>query len=181
MISCRCRASPCHRWRSRTGPWFRDVVDETVANLRALLAVPEDHHVVFCPGGATQQFSMVPMNLLRGGDRQPDYVVTGSWGVKAATEARKEGRVRIAWSDAEHGYARVPSTHEIETALSADAVYVHITTNETIEGVQWRIRRSPPTASSSPTPRPTSCRVRSTSAGSACCTRRPRRTPAPPA
>ena len=122
---------------SHRSPWFRDVVDETVANLRALLAVPEDHHVVFCPGGATQQFSMVPMNLLRGGDRAADYVVTGSWGVKAATEARKEGRVRIAWSDAEHGYARVPSTHEIETALSADAVYVHITTNETIEGVQW--------------------------------------------
>ena len=157
---------------SHRSPWFRDV-DETVANLRALLAVPEDHHVVFCPGGATQQFSMVPMNLLRGGDRAADYVVTGSWGVKAATEARKEGRVRIAWSDAEHGYARVPSTHEIETALSADAVYVHIDQRDDRRRAVAGSAAHPDGVPSSPTPRPTSCRVRSTSAGSACCTRGP--------
>lgn len=122
---------------SHRSPWFRDVVDETVANLRALLAVPDSHHIVFCQGGATQQFSMVPMNLLRGSDRVADYVVTGSWGAKAVLEAEKEGRVRVAWSGAEQGFTRVPTAEEIAPMLSPTSAYVHVTTNETIEGVEW--------------------------------------------
>ena len=122
---------------SHRSPWFREVIDEAVTNLRGLLAVPDPYHVVFCQGGATQQFSMVPMNLLRGADTEAEYVVTGSWGARAVHEAEKEGRVRIAWSGAAQGYTRVPASEEIARALSPAAAYVHVTTNETIEGVQW--------------------------------------------
>jgi len=65
---------------SHRGSWFTSVIDETVANLRDLLAIPDGYHVVFCQGGASLQFSMVPMNLLRGTGRTADYVLTGSWG-----------------------------------------------------------------------------------------------------
>jgi phosphoserine aminotransferase len=122
---------------SHRSPWFREVIDEAVANLRSLLAVPDSHHVVFCQGGATQQFSMAPMNLLRGSGTDAEYVVTGSWGARAAHEAEKEGGVRIAWSGAAQGHARVPAPGELARALSPAAAYVHVTTNETIEGVQW--------------------------------------------
>ncbi|MFN8233109.1 MAG: 3-phosphoserine/phosphohydroxythreonine transaminase [Actinomycetota bacterium] len=120
---------------SHRGRWFREVIAEAEANLRALLPVPDTHHVVFCPGGATMQFSMVAMNLLRGGDVPADYIVTGSWGGKAVTEARKEGEVRVAWDGREDGYRRVPGPDEY--APSAGARYVHFTSNETIQGVEW--------------------------------------------
>ncbi len=129
---------------SHRGPWFREVIGEAVENLRTLLAVPDPHHIVFCPGGATQQFSMVPMNLLRGSDRVAEYVVTGSWGAKAVFEAEKEGRVRVAWSDAAHDFTRVPTADEITSALSPASAYVHLTTNETIEGVEWPQPPTPP-------------------------------------
>jgi phosphoserine aminotransferase len=119
---------------SHRGPWFRDVIAEAEANLRALLAVPEAHHIVFCPGGATLQFSMVAMNLLRGGGAAP-YLVTGSWGRKAIAEARKEGEVLVAWDGGDDGYRRIPGADEY--AIAADAPYVHVTSNETIEGVEW--------------------------------------------
>lgn len=119
---------------SHRSPWFRDVLDEVDTNLRALLGVPATHHIAFCQGGATQQFSMVPMTLLRGSHRTGEYVVTGSWGAKAAREAAKEGPVREVWTGAD-AFTRVPATHEVRP--SADAAYLHVTTNETIEGVQW--------------------------------------------
>lgn len=81
------------------------------------------------------QFSMAPMNLLRWSGRPAEYVVTGSWGRKAAAEARKEGEVRVAWDGEEDGYVRVPEPGELD--LSPAAAYVHVTSNETIHGVQW--------------------------------------------
>jgi phosphoserine aminotransferase len=120
---------------SHRSRWFGDVLAETEANLRSLLAVPESHRIVFCPGGATQQFSMVPMNLLRGSGRQAAYVVTGAWGEKAFREAGKEGSALVAWSDAERGFTRVPDPDEWH--VDPGAAYLHITTNETIEGVEW--------------------------------------------
>jgi phosphoserine aminotransferase len=119
---------------SHRSAWFRDVLDEADANLRTLLEVPATHHIAFCQGGATLQFSMVPMNLLRGSHRAAEYIVTGSWSAKAAREAIKEGPVREVWSGAED-FTRVPAAHEAR--LSTDAAYLHVTTNETIEGVQW--------------------------------------------
>jgi phosphoserine aminotransferase len=122
---------------SHRGAWFTDVLAEATANLRLLLTIPEGHHVVFCQGGASQQFSMVAMNLLRGRDAAADLVVTGSWGTKAALEARKEGGVRVAWSGEAGGFVRTPGADELSGSLHEDAAYTHVTSNETIQGVEF--------------------------------------------
>jgi phosphoserine aminotransferase len=131
---------------SHRSPWFEDVIEEAEANLRGLLAIPDSHHVVFCQGGATMQFSMVPMNLLPQGGAAA-YVVTGSWGAKAAKEAEKQGPVRIGWSGADDGFVRVPSDDEIHDAIQDDTTYLHITSNETIQGVEFPM---PPSAAAVP-------------------------------
>ena len=120
---------------SHRSPWFREVLDEADMNLRALLAVPDTYRIVFCQGGATMQFSMVPMNLLRGTGRTADYVVTGTWGAKAVPEAIRQGSARCVWTGAADGFTRIP--RDGEWVAESDAAYLHVTTNETIEGVQW--------------------------------------------
>jgi phosphoserine aminotransferase len=112
---------------------FEAIADETERNLRELLEIPETHRVLFLQGGASLQFAMVPMNLL--GGRRAQYVVTGSWGQKAVTEARRIGRADVIWDGADDGYASVPEL----TALSFDdgAAYAHVTSNETIGGVEF--------------------------------------------
>ncbi len=129
---------------SHRSAWFRGVLEEAEGNLRSLLGVPATHRIVFCQGGATQQFSMVAMNLLRGTGRVADYVVTGSWGTRAVREAEREGPVRIAWGGGEDGFTRVPGA--AEWTPSPDAAYLHVTTNETIEGVEWPAVPAPPPA-----------------------------------
>jgi len=124
---------------SHRAPWFRSVIDEAEANLRHLLAIPETHRVAFCQGGATQQFSMVAMNLLRGAGRPAEYAVTGAWGTKALAEARKEGDADAIWSGVDGGFVTVPSPSELGHSCSADAAYLHITTNETIQGVEFPV------------------------------------------
>ncbi|MGZ8646649.1 MAG: 3-phosphoserine/phosphohydroxythreonine transaminase [Actinomycetota bacterium] len=122
---------------SHRSPWFEDVIGEAEANLRSLLAIPESYHVVFCQGGASMQFSMVPMNLLRGSVRPAAYVVTGSWGMKALKEAEKEGSARVVWSGNDEGFVRVPHDDELRAVLDDEVAYVHITSNETIHGVEF--------------------------------------------
>ena len=122
---------------SHRSPWFEDVIGEAESNLRSLLAIPDSHHVVFCQGGASMQFSMVPMNLLRGTGRPAAYVVTGSWGAKALKEAEKEGPARVVWSGKDEGFVRIPGDDELRAVLGEDATYVHITSNETIHGVEF--------------------------------------------
>jgi phosphoserine aminotransferase len=122
---------------SHRGSWFTSVIDETVANLRHLLAVPDGYHVVFCQGGASLQFSMVPMNLLRGTGRTADYVLTGSWGSKAIAEAMKEGPTRVAWTARDEGFTRIPGTEELLESIGSAPAYVHVTSNETIQGVEF--------------------------------------------
>jgi phosphoserine aminotransferase len=115
---------------------FAGVLEEAEANLRALLEVPDSHRVLFLQGGASLQFAMVPMNLLRGSQaRHADHVVTGTWGVKAAREASSVGDVHVVWDGAADGYRSVPSPGEPE--VHGDAAYLHYTSNETIQGVQW--------------------------------------------
>ena len=114
------------------------MIGEAEANLRSLLAIPDSHHVVFCQGGASMQFSMVPMNLLRGDERPAAYVVTGSWGAKALKEAEKEGPTRVVWSGKDEGFVRVPRRRRTARPSStATAAYLHITSNETIHGVEF--------------------------------------------
>ena len=101
-------------------------------SLRELLDLGDDWAVLFLQGGATLQFSMAPMNLLTEGARA-DYLTSGAWGEKALIEARKIGDAREAASSQSDEYRRVPT----EFDLDAGAKYVHLTTNETIGGVQW--------------------------------------------
>lgn len=118
--------------RSKT---FDDIIGRAEAGLRELLGIPPNYKVLFLQGGASLQFSMVPMNLLPS-DGNADYVITGSWGKKALKEARKVGTINIAATTADGGFTRVPGQDELQ--LNPRAAYVHITTNETIEGVVWK-------------------------------------------
>jgi phosphoserine aminotransferase len=86
-------------------------------------------------GGARLQFSMVPLNLLRGRKEPAQYIVTGSWGKMASDEATREGAVSVAWDGAATGYRRVPKPEELQ--VDPGAAYVHYTSNETIQGVQF--------------------------------------------
>ncbi|MCY3929569.1 MAG: 3-phosphoserine/phosphohydroxythreonine transaminase [Acidobacteria bacterium] len=124
---------------------FDAILAEAEANLRELLDVPEGYRVLFLQGGALLQFSMIPINLLRGQGLPASYIVTGTWGRKAAVEARREGRVHVAWDDADGNYVRVPNAGELD--LPAASSYVHYTSNETIQGVQFR---QPPETGGSP-------------------------------
>ena len=120
-------------WSHRSKPF--EAINSGAENaLKRLLGLDDDWTVLFLQGGASLQFSMVPMNLLQGGAKA-DYLVHGSWGRKAVAEARKEGAARVAASTESAGWKRVPRPEEIELDLAAK--YVHFTSNETIEGVQW--------------------------------------------
>ena len=118
--------------RSKT---FDEIINRTEASLRDLLKIPSNYHILFLQGGASLQFSMVPMNFLPA-DGSADYVITGSWGKKALKEAKKVGAVNVAATMADGGFTRVPSRDEM--SLNPHAAYVHITSNETIEGVLWK-------------------------------------------
>ncbi|HEY3411849.1 MAG TPA: 3-phosphoserine/phosphohydroxythreonine transaminase [Armatimonadota bacterium] len=114
---------------------FEAVVTEAEALAKELLSIPDNYRVLFLQGGASLQFSMVPMNFLAEG-RTADYVLTGSWSEKALAEAEKTGSAHVAASGKVAGYKHIPTPAEI--ALSDDPVYVHITSNNTIYGTQWR-------------------------------------------
>ncbi len=109
------------------------VHEETTALVRSVFGVPDDFDVLFLQGGATLQFAMVPMNLLAEAQRG-GYVASGSWGTKAIADAGHHGDVYTAWDGEPHGYARMPSTDEIE--LRPGTRYLHVTSNETIGGIR---------------------------------------------
>ena len=114
---------------------FDAVIAEAEANLRDLLHLGDGHRVLFLQGGASLQFSMVPMNLLRGAARPAAYVVTGAWGAKAVAEAEREGPVAVVWDDAADGYRDVPVVESLE--IDPASPYLHVTSNETIGGVEF--------------------------------------------
>lgn len=114
---------------------FVAILDEARLQLRRLLSIADDYDVLFVQGGGRLQFSMVPMNLM-GRGQTADYILTGSWGKSALEEAKKEGAVRIAWDGAATGYDRTPEGGDLN--LEPLAAYVHVTSNETIEGVQFQ-------------------------------------------
>jgi len=118
--------------RSKT---FDEIFARADSGLRELLGIPDNYHVLFLQGGASLQFSMIPMNLLPA-DGSADYVITGSWGKKALKEAKRAGAVNVAGNMADGGFTRIPAADEL--TLDPRAAYVHITTNETIEGVEWK-------------------------------------------
>ena len=119
---------------SHRGKDFVALAARAEANLRELLSISDDYSVLFTQGGATLQMAMAPMNLAQAGDTA-DYVVTGSWGKKAAGEARKFCNVNVAADAADKNFTYIPD--ESSWQLSDDAAYLHITPNETIAGVEF--------------------------------------------
>lgn len=115
---------------------FLAILDEVEVNLRRLLGIPENYRVLFLQGGARLQFSMIPMNLLRGTDLMADYLVSGTWGNFALTEAKREGDVNIAWNGKATNFDRLPTADEYR--CHPNAAYFYYCSNETIQGVQFR-------------------------------------------
>jgi len=136
---------------SHRGKEYEAVHDEAIALVRELLSVPDDYHVLFLQGGASQLFAQIPMNLVQKG-QTAEYVVTGAWGEKAVSEAKVAtalvgGAARVAATTGtgegkEKSYVRVPLPPEVKTDPAA--AYVHLTSNETIHGVQFEVDPSRP-------------------------------------
>jgi phosphoserine aminotransferase len=116
--------------RSKT---FQEIIETTEADIRRLAGIPGNYRVLFIQGGASMQFSMVPMNSL-GSKGKADYVLTGSWSKKAVKEALKVGQVNVAATTEPEGFKRIPVQSEIK--LDPDAAYVHITSNNTLFGTE---------------------------------------------
>ncbi|HZN96173.1 MAG TPA: 3-phosphoserine/phosphohydroxythreonine transaminase, partial [Gemmatimonadales bacterium] len=120
---------------SHRGKVFDRIIAEAEESCRSLADIPDNYRVLYLQGGASLQFAMVPMNLL-GPDRTADYLVTGVWSQKAVKEAKPIGKVHIAVSSESTNFDRIPQPSEIR--YSPSPVYVHITTNNTIFGTQWK-------------------------------------------
>ncbi len=118
---------------SHRDPRYVEILDETTSRIARLLGVSDDFEILFLQGGSRLQFTMIPMNLLTAGPAQ--YVLTGTWGKNALAEAKKIGAVEVAWDGESDGYSRLPAAGEWTAADGAS--YVHITSNETIQGVQF--------------------------------------------
>lgn len=118
---------------SHRGKDFTRIAAEAEADLRDLMEIPGNYKVLFLQGGAHCQFSMVPMNLLRG-KKQADYLNSGLWSKKAIAEAARYCEVNVVASSEDRNFSYVPP--EAEWKLNADAAYVHYTSNETIGGVE---------------------------------------------
>ncbi|NWG22267.1 MAG: 3-phosphoserine/phosphohydroxythreonine transaminase [Chloroflexi bacterium] len=114
---------------------YEAINNEAEQRIKRLLGAGDDYHVLFLQGGASLQFAMLPLNVLPPG-ASADYLVTGAWAEKAYEEAAAIGRARIAATTADGGYRRMPAPAEI--TLDPDAAYVHLTSNETIQGTQWQ-------------------------------------------
>jgi phosphoserine aminotransferase len=119
---------------SHRGKDFTAITHQAEADLRELLSIPENYKVLFLQGGATAQFAMVPMNLLRG-KTGADYIDTGIWSEKAIKEARRYAQINVAASSADKAYTYAPAQSAWQ--LDNNAAFVHYTPNETIGGVEF--------------------------------------------
>ena len=117
--------------RSKT---FEGILASTEADLRVLGSIPPTHKVLFLQGGASLQFSMVPMNLLATGTTA-DYIITGGWAQKALKEAQRVGTINVAASTEADNFSRIPRPDELQ--LTPNAAYIHFTSNNTLFGTQW--------------------------------------------
>ena len=118
---------------SHRSPWFDDVINDAVARTKRLLGLGDEFHVLFIQGGASLQFAMIPMNFLGDGD-SADYVNTGTWSTKAIKEAKIQCKShQVVASSEDRNFAYIPKN----IVFNKDAVYAHITSNNTIKGTQW--------------------------------------------
>lgn len=120
---------------SHRGKEYVSIAQQAEADLRELLAIPSNYKVLFLQGGASLQFSMIPMNLLRG-KTTADYINTGEWSKKAIKEAQKFCEVNVAASSKDTNFSTIPARNTWK--LNPDAAYVHYTPNETIGGVEFQ-------------------------------------------
>ena len=109
---------------------------EALSLMRELLGVPDTHHILFLGGGATLQFSMIPQNLLAGDNKKAAYTHSGAWAKKAIGDAKLFGDIDVIWDGADSDYASLPDPATL--SVPTDAAYLHLTSNETIGGVQWK-------------------------------------------
>lgn len=119
---------------SHRSKMFQDIYDQAVADLKKLMNIPDNYKVLFIQGGATLQFSMIPMNLMKNG--VADYIVTGAWSKKAFTEAKKFGDVQCIASSADKNFSYLPDCSDLPIRDNAD--YVYICENETIHGTTFQ-------------------------------------------
>jgi phosphoserine aminotransferase len=117
--------------RSKT---FEAIIQGAEADMRTIGGIPDNYKVLFLQGGASLQFSMVPMNLLTPG-ATADYIVTGDWAKKAMKEAKRVGATSVAASTEDGNFKRIPKQSELK--LTSGAAYVHMTSNNTIHGTEW--------------------------------------------
>lgn len=113
---------------------YLTIFNETKDLLKKVLHIPDNYKILFIQGGATQQFSTIPLNLMKNG--KADYIVTGAFSKKSAQEAQKFGDVHIVYNGADHQFKHIPTQEELD--LSADASYVHLCSNNTIYGTEWK-------------------------------------------
>lgn len=118
---------------SHRSKWFDDVINDAVTRVKRILKLDDRFHVLFLQGGASMQFCMVPMNLLGAGD-SADYVNTGTWSTKAIKEAMIQGKsINVVASSEDRNFSYIPQS----IAFNTDAIFAHITSNNTIKGTQW--------------------------------------------
>ncbi|KAF9599526.1 hypothetical protein IFM89_038746 [Coptis chinensis] len=120
---------------SHRGKDFVSIIEKAESDLRLLLNISSDYHVLFLQGGATTQFAAIPLNLCKPND-SVDFVVTGSWGDKAFKEATKYCKPNVIWSGKSEKYTKIPSFEALEQ--DPNAKYLHICGNETIHGVEFK-------------------------------------------
>ena len=113
---------------------FQTIIDEAEADLSELMGIPDNYKVLFIQGGATLQFAMIPMNLMKNG--VADYIVTGAWSKKAYKEAKKYGKINLVATSEDRNYSYIPDVTDL--AISPDVDYVYICENETIHGTTYR-------------------------------------------
>ena len=112
---------------------FQEIIDTAEADLRDLMGIPDDYAVLFLQGGASQQFAMIPMNLMK--NRVADYIVTGQFARKACNEAKKYGKVNVIASSEDKTFSYIPDCSDLDIPENAD--YVYICENETINGTTF--------------------------------------------
>jgi phosphoserine aminotransferase len=115
---------------------FLEILAAAKRLLKQLLAIPDNYKIIFLQGGSRLQFSMVPLNLMRGQPEPPDYLVTGSWSKMALDEAKREGKCNVAWDGKATNFDRLPKSGEAK--INPDAAYAYCCSNETIQGVQFQ-------------------------------------------
>jgi len=120
---------------SHRSPEYSEVHEQAISLVKELLELPENYTVLYLGGGATLQFSMIPLNLLTK-NTSCDFTLTGTWAKKALADAEKVGHVNVVFDGSENNFTRLPDPAELQ--LDRQSAYLHLTSNETIEGLQWQ-------------------------------------------